>query len=37
VKNEHHESDYEQNVNESTGEVKSKSTAPKQQEKNGDN
>ena len=37
VKNEHHEGDDEQDMNESTGDMKSKSTAPKEQKKNGDN
>lgn len=37
VKNENYEGDHEQNVNEAAGDVESKSTAPKQQEKNGNN
>ena len=37
VKNENHEGDHEQNVNEAAGDMKSKSTAPKQQKKNGNN
>jgi len=37
VKNEHHQSDDEQDVDERTGDLKSKSTAPEEQDENGDN
>ncbi len=37
VENEHDQGDHEQEVNETTGDVESKSTAPEEQKKNGDN
>jgi len=36
VKNEHHKGDYEQDMNETAGDMKGKSSAPKEQKKNGD-
>jgi hypothetical protein len=35
VKNEHHEGDHEQQMDEPPGDMKSKSTAPKEQNKDG--
>ena len=37
VKNEQYQGDYEQQVNQSTGDMKSKSTCPKEDENNGNN
>ena len=37
VENKYHEGDQEQKVNEATGDMESKSTAPKEEEENGDN
>lgn len=37
VKNEHHEGDDEQNVDEAPGDLESDSAAPQEQEKNGNN
>ena len=37
VKNEDHESDDKQDMDESSGDMKSKSTGPKKQKQNGDN
>ena len=37
VKNEYHEGDDEQNMDESTGDMERKSTGPKKQKQNGDN
>ena len=37
VENKYHKRDYEQQVNEATGDMESKSTAPKEQKKNRNN
>jgi hypothetical protein len=37
VENKHHNGDQEQDMNEGAGDMKSKSTAPKEQKKNGYN
>ena len=37
VENKYHKRDYEKKVNEATGDMESKSTAPKEEEENGDN